>query len=59
MTCRAMRLRLLPWVWERLEIPWQNEEEDFARKLNTITNTLRADAYLTTSVKYFCALLRP
>ena len=62
MTCRAMRVRLLPWVWGRLEVwgglevpPW------FAmQNFNPIVlNALRADTFLATSVRYPCALLVP
>ena len=65
MTCWAMRLRLVPWVWERLELPLpyslfvRREIPVFLRKLNAITNGLRADTLLATSVKYLFSLLRP
>ena len=62
MTCRAMRLRLLPWVWERLEVPprlgW-GLEENCVQKFNAIANLLRADTFLGASVKYSCVLLYP
>ena len=48
-TCRAMRLRLLPWVWERLEVlprpAWKLEEQP-VQKLNTVMSTLRTDTCL-------------
>jgi len=50
MTCKAMRLRLLPWIWEHLEPSWGDY-------LNKIT-TLRVDRSLASSVKYLWALLR-
>ena len=63
MTCKAMRLRLLPWIWERVEclelVPNWSSEEGIPRKLDTIVGTLRADIYLATSVKYFCTLPLP
>ena len=56
-------MRFLSWIWERLEFlpPYDRSsgEEMIARKLSSITNTLREDALLATSVKYFYALLRP
>ena len=57
MTCKAVRLRLLPWIWERLEfIPGLHPGE---KKLTAIVNVLRADVCLAISVKYFCALFCP
>ena len=57
MTCRAMRLRFVPWVWERLEISmlhyWRS------REINIIANALEADVLLVTSIRYFCALFCP
>ena len=53
MTCKAMRLRLLPWIWEHLESPF-----DYMGNLKMITNASRVDRSLASSVKYFCALLR-
>ena len=53
MTCRAMRLRFLPWVWERLVLRLYYSEEAAVRTLNTITNASQADRFLSTSVKYF------
>ena len=61
-TCRAMRLRLLPWDWERLEMPqrvgWALQGQTVQR-LNTIVNGPYAGTFLATNLKYFCALLRP
>jgi len=61
MTCRAMRLRLLPWVWERIKclklVPYWHSEGAFPGGANTITDALRANMFLATCVKCFCALL--
>jgi len=56
-TCRAMWLRLRPWMWERLEClkfvpPWGSPE-----KLKVIMKHLRADVSLVTCVRYFYHLL--
>ena len=61
MTCRAMWLRFVPWVWERLELPFThwNSGKTFAEKLNTIANALQTEAFLATSVRYFYALPCP
>lgn len=57
MTCKAMRLRLLPWIWERLEVP-QSSWKNFVGNLDAVVNGLRhADIFLATSVKYSCAFL--
>ena len=60
MTCRAMRLRFLPWVWERLELPpvhsWISIGEMLVRKLNVVVNALHTDVFLAASVKYFYSL---
>jgi hypothetical protein len=48
-TCRAMRLRLLPWVWERLEC--------LAWKLDATANFIHANGSLAVNMKYFCPLL--
>ena len=61
MTCRSMRLRLLPWIWKRIEcldlaLSWSSEGR-FPRKLNAILEGLGADAYLAVSVKYLGTLL--
>ena len=62
MTCKRMRLRLLPWIWGRLEIkiplPYGWDAcEIIAKKLNTAANYLRVDTLLATSVTYICAFL--
>ena len=64
MTCRAMRLRLIPWIWEYLQLPsqyrWGPARGDIvSRGLDTIAGAFYADKFLATSVKYFCALLCP
>ena len=60
MTCRAMRLRLLPWVWVRLVLPPPNTQgtgEQFMRKLDATASVLHANAFLAASVKCFYVLL--
>ena len=62
MTCRAMRLRLLPWVWERLEIPQRlvtASKKLIAQRLSTILDGPRTGAFLATNVKYLYSLLCP
>ena len=49
MTCRAMWLRLLLWIWERVEM----DSEDLVRRPNAIVGALHADPYVGMSVKYF------
>ena len=52
MTCVAMRLRLLPWIWERLElIPGCGPDWEFLCKVNAMAKALRKDISLATSVK--------
>jgi hypothetical protein len=61
MTCRVMRLRLLPWIWERIEVfsgDWVRWEV-LTRRSKAIVGALRADPGLHMNVKYFCALLSP
>ena len=62
MTCRAMWLRFVPWVWERLELPFADywsSGETFAKKLNAITNALHAEPFLATTMRYLCTLPCP
>ena len=67
MTCRMMRLRLLPWIWERLEflVPTPRWTPDgrlpsrVLRKFNAVMTALCADVSLGTNVKYFRAFLSP
>ena len=62
-TCRAMRVRLLPRILERIEVSslhnWGSSAEIFAKRFDTITNVLRVDTYLAATVKYFRALVYP
>ena len=55
MTCRAMRLRLSPWVWERLRLPPSYRRARSGnvsvRKLDTLMNILRTNVCLAASVK--------
>ena len=63
MTCRAMRFRLLPWIWGRLECPEVTSRKlskgHTPRKLDAIVNVLRADTFLATSVRYFIVIPSP
>jgi len=45
MTCKVMRLRLLPWIWEHLEPIWGN--------LGNLNTTVNRDRSLANNVKYF------
>ena len=65
MTCKAMRLRLLPWTWDLIQPPrcepsylggrcWVSW--NFAITTSWVAFT---DKSLATRVKYFCALLCP
>ena len=47
-----MRLRLLPWIWERIECVDVVSQEDIPRKLDAVMKALSADASLATSVRY-------
>jgi len=53
-TCKAMRLRLLPWIWNLIEPSrcgrsyWAN----FSTNLTALVKTIRADTSLATSVMY-------
>ena len=58
MTCRAMRLRLLSWIWERTEA-FLGGWESLVRRHKTIVGALRADPGLGMSVKYFCPRIYP
>ena len=62
MTCRAMWLRFVPWVWERLELPFTHywgSGGTWVRDFNPIANALHTEIFLATSVRYFYALLYP
>jgi len=54
MTCKAMRLRLFPWIWGHIEPSFG----DHMGNLKVIVNASRADRSFASSVRYFCALLR-
>jgi len=55
MTCKAMGLRLLPWIWEHLEPLWGN----YVGNLNMTANALRVDRSLASNVKYSYVLFYP
>ena len=60
MTCRAMRFRFVPWVWERLELPgWTSPQKMLAKNLSVVVDAFHADMFLATCVKYFCVLPFP
>jgi hypothetical protein len=61
MTCRAMRLRLLPWIWERIEmLPYRwTRMEHLTQRSKAIVGALRTDPYLGMSVKYILSLFVP
>ena len=63
MTCRTMRFRLRPWVWERIECPElvtnRSSGARILRKLDIITKTLFADTSLATSVRYLITVPYP
>ena len=54
MTCKAMRLRLIPWIWGHLELfperpqGWRSTK---VRNLEIVLNVLEGDAYLAATVK--------
>ena len=54
-----MRLRFLPWVWERLELSQgaQAPEQMFVRRLNVAADIFHENPFLATAVKYFYDLL--
>ena len=57
MTCRLMRLRFLSLVWESIALSRWSSDETLVSNLNALANTLRADKFAATSVKYFYAFL--
>ena len=59
MTCRAMRLRFLPWVQEHLVLWLYRSEEALVRKLNIVADASHADKFLASSVKYFPPFFPP
>ena len=54
MTCKAMRLRLVPWIWERLEV-FPRESSDWlaaqVQRLKSVLSALKGDACLAISVR--------
>lgn len=50
MTCKVMRLRLRPWIWDLIEPSRHPHVMNLA-----LVDALNADAYLATSVRYICA----
>ena len=61
MTCRAMRLRLLPWIWERVKMlpdRWTRMEH-LTQRSKAIVGALHTDPYLGMSVKYIHSLFVP
>ena len=48
MTCRVMRLRLLPWIWNHIEA---SSWKDLERRPKVIVSVLRADPCLGMSVR--------
>ena len=48
MTCRAMRLRFVPWAWERLEITLTHYRK--SEEMNVIANPLYSDAFLAANM---------
>jgi len=52
-TCRMMRLRLLPRMWEVVSAWSPNREGSFPRGFNALMGALRVDIFLAASVKYF------
>jgi len=58
MTCRAMRTRLLPWLWERLEVyphAWTSRT-DYMKGLDTALSALLAGTFPAASVKFMTVL---
>ena len=55
MTCRTMRLRLLPWIWKHIEA---SSWKDLGRRHKAIVDVLRTDPCLGMSVRYFRPFIR-
>jgi hypothetical protein len=49
MTCRAMRLRFLSWIWKHIEV---SSWKDLERRPKVIVDVLRTDPCLGMSVRY-------
>ena len=54
MTCKAMRLRLRPWIWDLVEPSRRRHVMNL-----TMVETLRTDTSLAASVRYLRAFLAP
>jgi len=57
MTCRLMRLRLVPWMWNLIEPSrgcWYDLRKGLGWNLTAIANALHTDTFLAASVRYFC-----
>jgi len=54
MTCKTMRLRLRPWIWDVIEPSRRRHVMNLA-----IVDALHADTSLAASVRYICAILCP
>ena len=60
MTCRTMRLRFLPWVWEYIALSsGQGSKKTPARDIRAIANAFHMDKSVAASVKYVYAFLYP
>ena len=65
-TCRAMRLRLLPWIWDHIQPSQGYYDRDGVRwiswKFTAIARAVCADMSLATRIKYphvlFCSWIR-
>jgi len=51
-TCKAMRLRLRPWIWDLIEPSRRRHVMNF-----TILNALHTDASLAATIRYIYAIL--
>ena len=54
MTCKVMRLRLIPWIWERLEVfsrQYLYGEPVQMRRFKSLLNTLKGDVCLAIAVR--------
>jgi len=64
MTCRAMRLRLLPWIWDLMLLSQRHHSDDHKSSRTSWEHATTAlashvDASLTARVRYLHALLCP
>ena len=57
-----MRLRLLPWVWERVDLsparPW-TPEGWIVQRFKAVANVVCVDTRLAMNVKYFLPFFAP